>query len=149
MEALLFRSSTPARREMVFELPLKLLATTPAWKDEAANPPLAVRDAIRIGRQQFLELIDCETEWELEVHLLYTKQVDRWFYLLDYKLLRDPEGNDLTIVGKPWFLKIVVLMNGQTLKESPPDRVHRLRDRADWVRDEGWIEMGRHGSAVR
>jgi hypothetical protein len=114
-----FHGITPTRKDVWFELTSDTLAATPAWGLDAPNPPLAIRDAIRIGHRTFLEFVEHEIEWELtSVELVHEEEVDRWLYRLNYQLLRDPKGNPICIMGRPYYLPIIVLMNGNALEQS-------------------------------
>jgi len=133
MEIRYFYGCTPQRTRVVFEVSLDLLAKTPEWSATAPNPPLAVRDAIRVGRDALLRFIEHEREWVLEsVQLRYAEENDRWFYLMDYQLLRDKDGNDITIMGRPFNLSIPVLMDGKSPDESSDERLA-------WLRSKGWF----------
>lgn len=141
-----FYGSTPGIEQLRFELPTDALSATPAWDPDAANPPLSVREALRIGRVALLEFIENESEWEFDrARLLFDDSVDRWFYVLQFLRLRDECGIPVAETEKIHEFEIVVLMDGRTLHDPvrnpnksdiPP--LHRVI-----TEHEGWIDLVR------
>jgi hypothetical protein len=111
-----FYGYTPTGK-FVFELTAERLLATPRWESNEPNPPLPAREAIRVGRRALSELVEHEMEWVLSgVELIEAEEVGPWFYRLSYQQLRDREGRDICIMGKPCFLPVVVLMSGEALE---------------------------------
>jgi hypothetical protein len=99
-----FYGCTPTRAEVVFELPRGLLSATPRGELGNPNPPLAVREAIRIGHGRFLGFVEYEAEWVmLSAELAHADECDRWFYRLNYQQLRNREGQPISIMGRPYI----------------------------------------------
>jgi hypothetical protein len=71
---------------------------------------------MRIGRKRLLDLVEHELEWVLSSLELVETEAERWFYRLNYQLLRDQKGTPKTTMGKPFYLPITVLMNGVALE---------------------------------
>jgi hypothetical protein len=106
----------PGRR-VTFGARREALAVTPAWPESEANPPLAVRDAVASGQRRLRALVDCEVEWVLaSIELIEDSLAARWYYKLNFKQLRDQKGNDLVIMGKPYHLPVIVLMDGSAVE---------------------------------
>src|SRR5262249_5981313 len=104
-------------RKVAFGIRREILSVTPAWPESEANPPLAVRAAIVSGQRRLGTLVDCEVEWVLtSIELVDDELAGRWYYKLNFKQLRDPEGNTLVIMGKPYHLPVIVLMDGSAVE---------------------------------
>ena len=132
MTARYFYGHTPTRKP-VFELTNERLLSTPRWEANDPNPPLPARDAIRVGRRRLLEFVEHEIEWVLSsVELIEADNVGPWYYRLNYQLLRDRDGQELCIMGKPFYMPVVVLMSGEALEHASEHTMDNLRS---W----GWI----------
>jgi hypothetical protein len=104
-------------RKVTFRLRREVLSATPAWPESAANPPLAIRDAVASGQRRLRTLVECEVEWVLtSIELIEDELAARWYFKINFQQLRDNRGNSIVIMGKPYHLPVIVLMDGSAIE---------------------------------
>jgi hypothetical protein len=92
------------------QLTAEQLASAREWRDDEANPPLPVRDAMLAARTHLKQLFDNGDKWELTTVTLKPIR-DRWVYEISFEAPPPPGYNDH--IAFPFV--IVVLMDGNIL----------------------------------
>ncbi|MEM8672088.1 MAG: hypothetical protein AAGG48_31520 [Planctomycetota bacterium] len=99
----------------------QLLAGTPQWSDVGSDPPLSLKNAVRLATQKLKDLRkhDTKIEWSLSGIRLKRTRPGNWYYIATFrsKLIPDPPSDAGRITrnnpyDKPRELRIPVLMNG-------------------------------------
>jgi hypothetical protein len=89
------------------------LEKSPSWKDDAENPPLSAKKAIKLANEMKDSLVKDgkDFKWILESASLKPARRDRWYWLLNYEV--EFQGAH---TGAPIQLRLVVLMDGTVIK---------------------------------
>jgi hypothetical protein len=98
----------------------KALQASPAWRNDAENPPLSAREARRLADETRARLVKDTPDftWRLEsIALTPTSVEGRWFWLAYYTA--DFKG---TSTGQDNFLKVAILMDGTVAEQVPLKR---------------------------
>src|SRR5262249_4943758 len=111
------------------------VAGTPAWTDDADDPPFAPRKALKIARQKLAELVKPGAPWNLD-SLTLQEWHDRkhWIYVARFEML--PPGDKhglLSNKGVPITMTIPVLMSGIAVSpEIAPKEVASPKEIVGW-----------------
>ena len=100
-------------KQYVVRVSNEALKESPSWKDDAENPPLSAKKAIKLANDMKDSLVkDGKSfKWILESASLKPARGDRWYWLLNYEV--EFEGAH---VGPPQNLRLIVLMDGTVIK---------------------------------
>ena len=96
------------------------MKNSPTWEDDAENPPLSARRAVKLANELKNFLVkDSEIwEWKYEsASLLQGLVVGKWYWLIQYKAHLKSGG----LGGGQPNLSLVVLMDGTVVKPHPPE----------------------------
>ena len=99
-----------------FETTEAVLNSAPRWNTNAAFPPLSPRKAEEVARAEAQRLRPDVTAWRLDTIELRPIIDDCWCYVAELSRA------DIAFTGKPYFLKIPVLMNGQAVQGATQQR---------------------------
>jgi hypothetical protein len=99
-----------------FETTEAVLDHTPRWKTDAAFPLLPPRKAETAAREEAGRLRPDVKTWRLDTIELRPVIDDCWCYVVEL------HRGDIPIQGKPHFLKVPVLMNGQAVRGALQQR---------------------------
>jgi hypothetical protein len=90
------------------------LSRCPAWKAEAANPPVSARQAIRLADGKKVRILrdTKDWNWQLESVMLLTAGDDKWYWVVEYQEHPRP---GLMLDGAPGICRLVVLMDGTVI----------------------------------
>ena len=101
------------------QLTAEQLASAPQWRDDEANPPLPVREAVLAARTHLKKLFDNGDKWTLTTVTLKPIR-DRWVYEISFEAPPPPGYNDY--ISFPFV--IVVLMDGNIVPaETSPSKL--------------------------
>jgi len=89
------------------------LQKSPAWAEEAENPPVSARKAIKLadGMKDSLVKDSKDFKWTLRSASLQPAGAGKWFWLVYY----EAEFQGVS-TGIPNYLRLVVLMDGTVIK---------------------------------
>ncbi len=95
------------------------LEKSPAWKDDAENPPLSARKAIKLANETKESLVKDSEQyvWKLRSVSLEPAGEGRWYWLVNYEAHVRRGGS----TGIPPNLRLVVLMDGKVIKPEVKD----------------------------
>ena len=99
-----------------FETTEAVLNRTPRWETNAEFPPLSPRKAEVAARAEAQRLRPDVKVWSLDTVELRPVIDDCWCYVVGL------HRGDIAITGKPYFLKVPVLMNGQAVQGALEQR---------------------------
>jgi hypothetical protein len=100
-------------------LTLDQLASSPEWRSDEPNPPLAVREAMEAASTQLKRLFDNADEWQLET-LTLERVRDRWIYDVAFTAPPPPECKDC--LAFPF--RVLVTMDGKAVPiETSPAKM--------------------------
>jgi hypothetical protein len=91
------------------------LSRSPAWKPEAANPPVSAREAIRLasGKKPRILPDTKNFKWQLESVRLLSAGDSKWYWVVEYQEHPRP---GVMLDGVPGMCRFVVLMDGTVLE---------------------------------
>jgi hypothetical protein len=91
------------------------LSRSPAWKAEAANPPVSAREAIRLAGGQKARILrgTKDWNWRLESVMLLTAGDSKWYWVVEYQEHPRP---GLMLDGVPGICRFVILMDGTVIE---------------------------------
>jgi hypothetical protein len=95
-------------------IPREALDKSPSWNDDADNPPLSARKAIKLATQMKDSLVkdSKDFKWVLSTASLEPVGDDKWFWLINF----EAQFQGGLLDGHPHFLRLVVLMDGTVIK---------------------------------
>jgi hypothetical protein len=90
------------------------LENSPSWKDDAENPPLSAKKAIKLATEMKDSLVkdSKDFKWSLESTSLRPASGDKWYWLVSYEARFQGAGS----TGVPHNLRLIVLMDGKVIK---------------------------------
>ena len=91
-----------------FRIPEQDLLKTPAWAPDQDNPPLSVRRAIDIAKEEIAALLPNGKDWRLYEVTLRPLD-DHWVYLVQFLEPLRPDGGGQQLSNG---FQVVVLMDG-------------------------------------
>jgi hypothetical protein len=94
----------------------KQLDKSPIWKDDAENPPLSARKAMKLTATMKDNLVK-DTDrlvWKQEGASLEEAGDNRWYWLISYRASDPRPGTGST--GQPPTLRLIVLMDGTVIE---------------------------------
>jgi hypothetical protein len=96
-----------------FNITYEQLNETPAWTQDAENPPLSARKAIAQARDYLPKVLTDAKQWRLgTLGLTAVGDKDKWVYVVEFLGPHPPGVAD----GPVPSMKLVVLMNGMCVK---------------------------------
>ncbi len=89
------------------------LEKSPAWKDDAENPPLSARKAIKLANEMKDSLVkdSKDFKWTLQSASLEPAGDGKWYWLVHYDAVFQGSST-----GIPNRLRLVILMDGTVIK---------------------------------
>ncbi len=103
----------------VVSIPEKALRASPSWAENAENPPLSARKAIKLAK---VVSGSKELKLKLESVSLTPAGDEKWYWLITYTgTYLSPEG----YFGNPVTIDRVVLMDGTVMQVKMPDQKER------------------------
>ena len=88
------------------------LEMSPRWLPDSPAPPLAIRDAVSVGRSKLVQLVPASADWTFRQVTLHPTQVENvWLYSVQFS------PTPPTAVGgivEPY--RIMVLMDGRAVE---------------------------------
>lgn len=112
-------SSSPGKLHLV-TITDEALKNTPSWKDDAENPPFPAGKAIKLANEMKDSLVQ-DTEdfrWELQTATLTPAGGGKWYWVVEYEFA---SKGRISISGRPYTLRLVVLMDGTIEKPVVKD----------------------------
>jgi hypothetical protein len=99
-------------KQYAVRVPDEALEKSPSWKDDAENPPLSAKKAIKLATEMKDSLVkDSKNyKWTLTSARLEPAGGGKWYWLIYYEA-QFPIGT-----GIPDHLRLVVLMDGKVIK---------------------------------
>jgi len=106
--------STVAGKQYLVTVTQRALEKAPVWKDDAENPPLSARKAIRLADQLKSKLADDtdKWKWDRETASLVEWVPGRWYWLVSY----EGRPTDGIASGNMPRVQLVVLMDGTVVE---------------------------------
>jgi hypothetical protein len=110
---------TPAKQYVV-TISVAALEKSPAWRDDAENPPLSARKAIKLANEMKDRVVkdSDDHKWTFKDAALHPAVDGKWYWLVYYEFEQQQPSNGVIIgsSGHPAFLRLVVLMDGTVIK---------------------------------
>lgn len=96
------------------------LKNAPAWKEDAENPPVSPRSALKLATEVKDKVASDNKDWKWQFESASLKHLegDRWYWLVSFEAR--PKG-DVSIAGVAPNLRLVVLMDGTAIKPVVTD----------------------------
>jgi hypothetical protein len=92
-------------------IPAALIAKTPEWKEDAENPPISVREAMKLADALKDRLVKDGEHYQWKRESTSLVQWDgRWCWVVEYF-----QHYDVSLAGCPGNLRLVVLMDGTVI----------------------------------
>jgi hypothetical protein len=106
-------SSYAFSKQYIVSISRAALEKAPSWKDDADNPPLSAKKAIKLANEMKDSLVkDTEDfKWKLESAALKPAGDGKWYWLVHYDAVFQSAPT-----GQPNHLRLVVLMDGTVIK---------------------------------
>jgi hypothetical protein len=94
------------------------LKKSPAWENDAENPPLSAKKAIKLANEIKDSLVkdSKDFKWKLRSASLEPAGEDKWYWLINYEAQFQGFSS-----GIPNHLRLVVLMDGTVVKPEVKD----------------------------
>ena len=107
------RCSYAFSKQYCFTITANMLKVSPVWSEDADNPPLPARKAIRLATKLKNELVkDTEKfKWKLESCSLEQAETSKWYWFITY--FARYQGSS---TGIPHHLQVIVLMDGTVIR---------------------------------
>ena len=88
------------------------IAKAPKWRESRENPPLPARKAMTFARKQLSGIAPDFADWSIQRLVLEpVGGKGMWIYVIDFEPPIPSDG----LEGMPFFVKIIVLMDGSTI----------------------------------
>lgn len=107
------------------ELPKEALERTPKWPEDAENPPLSARKAIKVADELRLKLVHDTEEYKwkrLSADILFVEGSDRCVWRVYYEARIQAGGGS---TGRPPSLMLFVLIDGKIVQPEVSDHKNR------------------------
>lgn len=99
-------------KQYIVSISDEALEKSPPWKEDAENPPLSARKAIKLANEMKDSLVKDSKryKWVLQFASLYPTGEGKWYWLVHYDA--EFQGGS---TGIPNHLQLVVLMDGTVI----------------------------------
>jgi hypothetical protein len=106
-------------KQYIVTISREALEKSPSWTDDAENPPLSARRAIRLanGMKDSIVKDSNDFKWRLRSASLEPAGDRKWYWLVYYEA--EFQGGAST--GQPNHLRLAVLMDGEVIKPEVKD----------------------------
>jgi hypothetical protein len=117
-------SSSALGKQYTVRISRSALAKSPEWEDDAENPPLSAKSAIKFANEMKDSLVKDSNgyKWTLKSLSLMPGETGKWYWLAEYTAGFHQPSTGIHI---PHNLRLAVLMDGTVIKPLVADHPKR------------------------